>query len=291
MRSILARPGGFALLVGTLGALLGAAAGWAYLDAQRTLRRAEARALGYAQAQRLSQRLQEALGPAYMLASLVQQSDGKINNFEATAVDLLAQFPLARAVELAPRGVISQVYPLPGNESVLGHDILKDRNRNREAHLAISRKQLTLAGPFELRQGGLGAVGRYPIFRRHADGRSDFWGFSIVLVRVPELLSAAGFAQLRSAGMSYGLCRHPLGDESEPCVRFAGEGRVNLEEPERVEVDVPNGKWILSLEPDPGWLHPSDWFFAASGSLILGGLLAGLQAFFLRRLRATQGLG
>lgn len=278
-----ARTRNFVMLAGLVGTALGAGAGFAYLDSQRTLKRAEVRALAYAQAQRLSQRLQESLGPAYMLASLVQQGNGKVDNFEAVAVEIMTQFPMARAVQLAPMGVISQVYPLPGNEKVLGHDLIKDKARNREAHLAISRKQLTLAGPFELMQGGLGAVGRYPVFRRQADGRTDFWGFSIVLIRVPELLSAAGFLHLRTAGMSYSLCRYPLGDEKEACVPFAREGAAVLDDPVTVDVDVPNGKWVLALAPLQGWLRTQDWLAFGAGALGLGGLLAGLQALLLRR--------
>lgn len=265
-----------------LGCLLGWLVGYEYVESQTAAKRSVARGVAYNHAQRLSQRLQESLGPAYMLASLVQQQGGKVDNFEAVAVDLLQQFPMARAVELAPGGVVRQVYPLPGNESIVGHDLLKDKKRNREAHLAIARRQFTLAGPFELLQGGLGAVGRYPIFRTLADGRDDFWGFSIVLLRVPELLGSAGFLQITGEGYGYEICREL--PDNEGCKVFSREGREPLEDPVTVDVDVPNGKWILSIAPDQGWVTGSDWALVAGIAAAVGALLAALQLALVRRI-------
>ena len=79
MKRVFERSGAFVALAGLVGAILGAGAGWAYLDSQRTLKRSEVRALAYSHAQRLTQRMQEALGPAYMLAVMgvqVPRSDG-----------------------------------------------------------------------------------------------------------------------------------------------------------------------------------------------------------------------
>ena len=83
--------------------------------------------------------------------------------------------------------------------------------------------------------------------------------------------------------MSYSLCRYPLGDEKEACVPFAREGAAVLDDPVTVDVDVPNGKWVLALAPLQGWLRTQDWLAFGAGALGLGGLLAGLQALLLRR--------
>lgn len=274
-------------MAGIAGLLLGLMLGFQSLQVQQEIKRAEARDLAFGRAQQLTQRLQEAVGPAYMLASLVQRNNGRIDNFEAVAAELLQQFPMARAIELAPGGIITQVYPLPGNEMVIGHDLLRDRSRNREAHLAVSRKQLTLAGPFELRQGGLGAVGRFPVFQFTADGRQEFWGFSIVLLRVPELLSTAGFVHLTNGGYVYELCRIP--PDEEECKVFMREGQGGIEDPVTVDVDVPNARWRLSVAPEGGWVSPFDWVVVAFYGLVVAVLLGCLQATLLRRfLRVAQ---
>ena len=71
---------------------------------------------------------------------------------------------------------------------MIGYNILLDSTRNKEAYKAIEKKQLFFAGPFKLRQGGMGVVGRLPVFRNN-----KFWGFSAVVIKMSTLFGAAGF--------------------------------------------------------------------------------------------------
>lgn len=266
-----------------LALLLGAVVGLALQQSMLAVKRGAARDVAFNHAQRIVLRLQEAVGPAYMLASMVQQGNGRVEGFEAAAEELLQAFPMARAVELAPGGVVRQVYPLQGNEAIIGHDLLKDRDRNREAHIAVARRQLTIAGPFDLIQGGVGVVGRYPVFMTDRNGRSSFWGFSIVLIRVPELLNAAGIVEVSRDGYRYELCRvAPSGGE---CVPFARNGESRLRDPVTVPVDVPNGRWELSLAPEEGWVSRSEKILLVLVVVVVALLLGGLQYLFLRSLQ------
>lgn len=266
-----------------LALLFGGIVGVALQQSTLTVKRGAARDIAFSHAQRIIQRLQEAIGPTYMLASLVQQGGGRIADFDAVGEELLQNFPMARAVELAPGGVVRQVYPLAGNEAIVGHDLLKDRGRNREAHVALSSRQLTIAGPFELIQGGTGVVARYPVFLPDRNGRSAFWGFSIVLIRVPELLNAAGMTDLAREGYRYELCRIP--PNGGDCVAFAHNGDGGVENPVTVPVDVPNAHWVLSVVPDEGWVTTAEKATLAATVLILALLVTGLQYFFLCRLQ------
>ena len=54
------------------------------------------------------------------------------------------------AYELAPEGIVSQVYPSEGNEEALGLNMLKLPERKREALLAKNSEKYTIAGPYEL---------------------------------------------------------------------------------------------------------------------------------------------
>lgn len=266
-----------------LALLLGGLVGLALQQSMLNIKRGAARDLGFAYSQRIAQRLQEAVGPAYMLASRVQQGGGRIDDFDAVGEQLLEAFPLARAVELAPAGVVRKVYPLQGNESIIGHDLLKDRERNREAHTAVARRQLTVAGPFELIQGGAGVVGRYPVFLSESTGRSSFWGFTIVLIRVPELLNAAGIAEISREGYRYELCRVP--PTGGDCAVFAQHGEGRLDTPVMIPIDVPNGHWQLMLAPEGGWVSGSERLLLGSMVVVLALLLGGLQYLFLRNLQ------
>lgn len=266
-----------------LALLLGAIVGLAIEQSMLTVKRGVARDIAFSHSQRIVQRLQEGVGPAYMLASLVQQGNGRVEDFDTVAEELLQAFPMARAVELAPGGVVRQVHPLQGNEAIIGHDLLKDRDRNREAHIAVARRQLTIAGPFDLIQGGVGVVGRYPVFLADRNGRSSFWGFSIVLIRVAELLNAAGLVEVTREGYRYELCRlPPNGGECKP---FARNGEGRLLDPVTVPVDVPNGRWELSLAPEQGWITGVERIVLVLVVVVVALILGGLQYLFLRSLQ------
>lgn len=268
--------------------LLGVTLAYSLYRSALTVKRGEARELAFHHSQRIALRLQEATGPAYMLASLVQQGNGQVENFDELGAQLVDAFPIARAVELAPGGVVRQVYPLRGNESIIGHDLLKDRGRNQEAHLAIARRQLTIGGPFDLLQGGVGVVARYPVYLNDRHGRPSFWGFSIVLIRVPELLNAAGLMELTREGYRYSLCRLPMGEGE--CVPFARQGKGAVVDAVQVPVNLPNGFWQLSVSPEDGWVSMADWIRFFAIALVLPVLLTGLALLMTKALRSPPDL-
>lgn len=267
------------LLLGGLGALV-------LHQSMRMVERDAARDIAFKYAQALAKRLQEAVGPAFMLASLVQQGGGRVDDFDAVGEKLLHDFPMARAVELAPDGVIRQVYPLAGNERIVGHDLLKDRNRNLEAHTALAKRELTVAGPFNLIQGGVGVVARYPVFLADRTGRTAFWGFTIVLIRVPDLLNATGLAGL--TGYGYKLCRIP--PEGGECVTIASSGEIHAAEGVSVPINTFHAHWVLSVVPATGWGSATAAAVLALAVVALAALLGGLQHLFLSRLRRFRAL-
>lgn len=204
---------------------------------------------GYAQ--RLQERLQTAMVSSYILAAAVKQAEGVPLNFQDLAADLLVHFPSVSAMQLAPDGVIREIYPLEGNEAALGHDLLSDRRRNREAVTAISKQQLTLAGPFNLIQGGVGAVGRLPIFLINQRNESYFWGFVNVLVKVPQMLELASFDELHKEGFVYELWR--IDPDTDQRHVFSRTSKTELVAPVEHVITVHNGRWILSVAPIDGW--------------------------------------
>jgi sensor domain CHASE-containing protein len=77
---------------------------------------------------------------------------------------MLDFYPGVASLQLQPNGIISHILPLEGNKEAIGHNVLLDPNRNKEAILARDSGKLTLAGPFNLKQGGLGAAARLPVY-------------------------------------------------------------------------------------------------------------------------------
>jgi sensor domain CHASE-containing protein len=188
-------------------------------------------------AQAIQRNIERALSATYALAALVRHGNGSVPDFEATAREMLAYYPGAASLQLAPDGVVRHVVPLQGNEKAIGHNLLQDPVRNKEAFLARVSGRLTLAGPFELVQGGLGAVGRLPVFL--GEGRRVFWGFTTVLIRFPEVLEDARLGQLDAQGQDYELWRmHPDSGERQVIAR---SGKTALVDPVDQSLELPNG--------------------------------------------------
>ncbi len=222
----------------------------------------------------LSTNINQALSATYALSALVIQGNGDIPDFDKIAGEMLHLYPGVGALQLAPSGIIKKSVPLAGNEKAIGHDLLKDPTRTKEAFLARSSGKLTLAGPFKLIQGGLGVVGRLPVFLTSSNGERRFWGFTAVLIRFPEILEAAGLPAIVKSGYDYELWRiHP--DTGNKQI-IASSLKSGLNRPVEIPLSLPNGEWILGVTPVSGWHSISA---VAFGSLL--GLFISLMCAFV----------
>ena len=282
-------PGGIALLYAVIVFLLAAAVASRLIwDAeQRRLleQRARVATLAGYHAYALQSTIERALSAAYALAALVRYRNGAVGNFDIVAGQMLPFYPGAASLQLAPGGVVQHVVPLAGNEQAIGHDLLQDRARAQEAFLARDTGKLTLAGPFNLIQGGLGAVGLLPVFLDQPNGNPSFWGFASVVIRFPEALEPARLPQLAERGFAYELWRiHP--DTGQKQV-IAASSSVTLIEPVERTLDVANATWTLSAAPAKGWGDPLGFSLKAVLGLLCSLALGGL-AKLLAELRANK---
>lgn len=222
--------------------------------------------------------VQHGLTATYALAALVRQGRGEVPNFDAVATEMLRYYPGADSLQLAPGGVIRQVVPLTENARAIGHDLLADPSRNKEAFLARDTGRLTLAGPFTLVQGGVGAVGRLPVFIDGDDGVQRFWGFTTVLIRFPSVLQKVQLPLLVKRGFNYQLWRlHPDTGERQLIDSSTEEA---LRDPVDRALNMPNGTWTLSVEPVAGWGEPG----ALAYKVLLGLLFSALIGWLARQM-------
>ncbi|WP_295388326.1 EAL domain-containing protein [uncultured Thiodictyon sp.] len=272
-----ARPWVVAGIVFLIAALLAGVAIHQTEEAGRQAERIRVSDLAAVHTHALQSHIGQALSATYALAALVQQGRGQVEDFARTARQLLAAFPGAATLGLAPHGVVRSIYPLEGNAAVLGFDILHDPLRGPEAARARASRRLTLVGPFPLIQGGLGAIGQLPVFLD--DGRAPpvFWGFVTSILRFPETLASARLPELASLGLGYELWRrHPVSGERQVIATTAPQG---LKAPIEHTLEVPNGTWTLSVAPLAGW-GPSPYL----GSKIGLGLTFSLLLAYLAKL-------
>lgn len=235
----------------------------------------------------LQEQINRSLSATYALAAVLRQGDGEVDHFHALGSEMLRLYGGLSAIQLAPAGVISEIEPLAGNEAAMGHNLLADPKRNKEAFDAIRTKRLTLAGPFTLRQGGVAVVGRLPVFLPRRPDSSNplgeqFWGFTTALIKIDDLLRVSQLSAMDQSQYQYQLSRvHP--DTGERDV-FAGAANTPLVDPVTYAIEVPNGLWTLSLASIAGW-HSSTTTLVVEATLVLlvGLLVASLLRNVLRQ--------
>ena len=216
--------------------------------------------------------IERALSATYAVAAVVRQGKGQIYDFEGLAQEMLPLYPGISSMALSPGGVVRYVAPFAGNERVIGFDQLNDAKQGREARRARDTGILTLAGPLELVQGGLGVVGRLPIFLDIEDGRTEFWGLISVIIRFPNVLSSSRLDQLKAAGLNYELWRiHP--DTLKKQVITASTN-TPLIKPAEHNLNLPNGIWTLSVAPVSGWGSDTNVALTSAVAFLLSLLLA-----------------
>lgn len=238
--------------------------------------------------QALQRTIELALSANNALVALVRQGQGKVTQFEEIGTQMLPLYPGIAAMGLSPGGVVSQVVPRLGNESSIGFDQLRDPRQGPESVRARESGRLTLAGPMELVQGGLGVVGRQPVYLDDAQGSPAFWGFTYVTIRLPDVLSAARLPQLVQRGYRYRLwrVRPDTGEEqtiaaSNPPAGSDAVGRA---------LTLPNGQWTLSLVPAQGWGNPAVLGVRCALALLFAFLMAYLARLLFQLKEHERGL-
>lgn len=228
----------------------------------------------------LTRHIDKTISAAYILGSIVKQNKGSTTSFNAYAHDIYKSIGHIDNIQLAPNGIIKNIYPLEGHEKALNHNLLKDDNRKEEALLAIKTKQLTLAGPFELVQGGVAIIGRYPIFLKNKQNDEVFWGFSSVLIYLDELLNIVGLNEIMDKH-DYQLSR--LNPETGELEIFSGKKEFLGITSQPSKVMVPNGEWFLTIGKKDSITHAPLYYFSAAASIIIPSIIAAFLFFLIRQ--------
>lgn len=224
-----------------------------------------------AQSSAIERRLERSLSSTRILALEVRQQGGLFPNFEGYADEIIQSLGGISNLQLAPDGIIRFIHPLAGNEKAIGHNILKDDQRRKEALMALQEQEMTLAGPFELIQGGVAVIGRNPVFLNDsATGEEHFWGFASALIYLDDLLAVTELDKLSEKGYAYQLSRiHPDHGELEV---FASSADAVEQPAVKVTVKVPNSEWFLQMSapaPVSAGFYVAGYLSSALAALII----------------------
>lgn len=150
-----------------------------------------------------------------------------------------------KAVELAKDGVINEIYPLEENKTALGMNMLTNPGRKVEANLAMLSGQHTLAGPYPLAQGGMGALLFDPIYKYKSVVQRDFWGFAILVIDWDCFVEESGLYKLSDAGFSYRMSKGVASGGEQIVIAQSSSSLPN--DTVKVAFAVPNDTWYLEL--------------------------------------------
>jgi diguanylate cyclase (GGDEF)-like protein/PAS domain S-box-containing protein len=267
-------PRGIATLVFIVSAIACGVIGWLIEDDHLRNLRAEVVIDADGYAREIQGKVQHAMSPAYALAALLKLGNGSLLNFEQLAPELMALNPDVISLSLSPGGIVRQIVPLAGNEKAIGLDQLNDAQQGKEARAAMASGKLSVAGPVTLVEGGIGLVGRLPVFltTRISNESTHFWGFANVVVKFPDILESVKLGKLSEGGFAYALWR--LDPKTQTRQVIVGAPLQQLDDPVQVAINIPNGTWTLSVSPLHGWRDAGEVAAKVALSLVLSGLLA-----------------
>ena len=228
-------------------------------EAQRlTERQFNLRQVASNQAHTIQRQIDHSLSSTYAFAAIIKQNNGVINDFDSLAAEMMGIYSGISSLQLAPDGIVAQIYPLKGNEAALGFNAFEVPDRREEATSAVSSRKLTLAGPYEIVQGGIAMIGRYPVFVSTKNGEEEFWGFTQALIFVPEFIEAANLNRLETNGFSYVLQK--IDASSNVSMEIARSDLYPASNGVLIDFDLPNATWRLIMNfqqtqgPFPSWV-------------------------------------
>lgn len=166
-------------------------------------------------------------------------------SFTAFATGLRAGRSDIRAIQIFPSEGSVYVYPITGNEAILGrtlNDLINDERPEIRADVqqALETRQITTSGPYELRQGGLGLLARLAVFQNDA-----LWGITVIILDIPQLLSETGIST-PPAHTEMSL----IDARGRPLV---GSEDILTDNPVSYEIKLPDEIWTLAMVPSEGW--------------------------------------
>lgn len=182
-------------------------------------------------------------------SELILSPQIELSTLDARVALLLHNYPHFRHIAIAPDLVIRYVYPLPGNEAIVGVDYRNIPNQLAAIEKTLALSKPVVAGPVNLLQGGTGLVVRVPVIL--ADRR--VWGIIAAIMPLEPLLE-----RVRLTGLQQNYYVGLSGRDGEDSTSKLFWGDQQLLQLNKVQVDIklPVGRWQLhaTAKETPRWL-------------------------------------
>ena len=174
------------------------------------------------------------------------------NTFSELAEKIPNEDGVIKAFELAPEGIVTDIYPKEGNEGAFGLDMLQEHERKKDAILARDSGKYTLGGPYQLKQGGTGALLFNPVYQDNNSEQGEFWGFVILVIDWDRFIEEINLDYLSDADFCYRIWTYDRGSSDKIIL---AESQDNMSDNIlTVECTVPNNTWYFDIIHSRGWI-------------------------------------
>ena len=240
---------------------------------KQNITKAELNAMTYAE--RMKTDVMEGIGITDALQQILISENGRIERFDKVAENMMTDS--IQSIQIAPEGIVTEIYPKEGNEA--GKiDLIHDKDRGEISCYARDNHTLILQGPFQLKQGGYGLVVRNPVYLENENGQESFWGFTIVILRVPDIF-ADSVKALSDFGYEYKLSKTAAPwDSTYEEVYSSSEKIVDAV---AYSFEIGGEQWKLEVMPKSGWENSQYLIFVMVGGVLIIFLLTGLTVALL----------
>lgn len=168
--------------------------------------------------------------------------------FESVASRLYGDDPAVKTIELAANGIIQNVYPFKENQKAIGMNMLVEHERKEAATLAKDTRKYTLEGPYDLKQGGKGALLYDPIYVNE-----EFWGFSILVIDWDAFLDEIHLSDLKKASYDFVIWKTDRVTKKKIII---SQSSKNIDSNTLlIKCKLPNNKWNFEIVPKQGWIN------------------------------------
>lgn len=203
--------------------------------------------------------------------------------FSLYAQRVLEGADLLKNIGAAPDYVMKYVYPLKGNEAILGVNYKDIPNQWEQVQKATLTEEMVIAGPLKLIQGGIGLIGRAPVFV-YGNNQKQFWGIVSSVMDVDRL-----YDKVKLDNQPFEIAIRGVDGRGADGRVFKGRSELFAQKEEAVTMSVsfPSGSWLLAGKPKQGWAqsHPNGPYV----HIFLGTLFLAL-AFFIYRAEKRSAL-
>lgn len=226
-------------------------------------------------AERMKTDIMQGIDVTVTLEQMLISENGRIQKFSETAANMITDS--VQSIQIAPDGVVTEIYPEEDNET--GKiDLIHDEARGKISCYARDNHVLIMQGPFQLKQGGYGIAVRKPVYLEDESGQEFFWGFTIVIIRVPEIFSDS-VKSLSDFGYQY--CLSKTGSPWEEAYEVVDCSGGSISAPVSYTFEIGGSVWKLEVMPQNGWVEKSYLYSIFGGGLLIVLLLTGLTAALL----------